>query len=469
MKTYAFALAMIVVAGCHKDNNYCPGANPDNSCAEIDAKVADGCSSNATCTAPKAVCDLAGSKTCVQCVAPDDTSACTATSPVCGNDHTCRGCTAHTDCPVSDVCLPDGSCADTSVVAYVAPTGTDNTSCTKATPCTKVAKALATSRPYVKFTGTTDEQVSINNQNATLLADPGAKLTYTTGTGILLKIDGTSVVSIFDLEIADALGTTGASISLQNGNTATVTLQRVKIDGNGGAGVTASGGTLTVTQSTISGNTGGGITASGGGTLTVTQSTISGNTGGGITASGGGTLTVTQSTISGNTGGGITVGAGTTFILVGNIFFLNGNGSASVGGVSIMTSQSTTNRLEFNSFNKNTTQDGVASAIYCVAGTFTARNNILSGNGTQTQLDQTGGSCTHAYSIVRPGALPAGTGNSAADPLFVNTTTGDLHIQTSSPAHAAADPSSNLTGVAAKDLDGDPRVAPADIGADQLP
>jgi len=222
-------LVIALVGGCHASNSDCPGANPDQSCAEIDAKVANGCSSNATCAAPKAVCDLAGSKTCVQCVAPDDTSACTATSPICGGDHTCRGCTAHTDCPLSDVCLPDGSCADSSVVAYVAPTGTDNTSCTKATPCTKAAKALATSRPYVKFTGTTDEQVSINNQNATLLADPGAKLTYTTGTGILLKIDGTSVVSIFDLEIADALGPTGASISLQNGNTATVTLQRVKI------------------------------------------------------------------------------------------------------------------------------------------------------------------------------------------------------------------------------------------------
>ena len=124
MKTFVFALAMIVVAGCHKDNNFCPGANPDNSCAEIDAKVANGCSSNATCTAPKVVCDLAGSKTCVQCVVPDDTSACTATSPVCGGDHTCRGCTAHTDCPLSDVCLPDGSCADSNVVAYVAPSGT---------------------------------------------------------------------------------------------------------------------------------------------------------------------------------------------------------------------------------------------------------------------------------------------------------------------------------------------------------
>ena len=450
MKTFAFALAMIVVAGCHKDNNYCPGANPDNSCAEIDAKVADGCSSNATCTAPKAVCDLAGSKTCVQCVAPDDTSACTATSPVCGNDHTCRGCTAHTDCPVSDVCLPDGSCADTSVVAYVAPTGTDNTSCTKATPCTKVAKALATSRPFVKFTGTTDEAVTVNGaKHVTFLAAPSAVLTRGSGTGAIITVsDDNTSLQVFDLGIKNAPNTaSGVGLVIP----------------------TASGApTVSLTRVTITNNPGGGISASGG-TLTVTQSTISGNTGGGITASGGGTLTVTQSTISGNTGGGITVGAGTTFILVGNIFFLNGNGSASVGGVSIMTSQSTTNRLEFNSFNKNTTQDGVASAIYCVAGTFTARNNILSGNGTQTQLDQTGGSCTHAYSIVRPGALPAGTGNSAADPLFVNTTTGDLHIQTSSPARAAADPSSNLTGVAAKDLDGDPRVAPADIGADQLP
>jgi len=79
--------------------NFCAGANPDQSCAEIDTKLADGCSSNATTAPNPSRCDLAGTKTRVQYMAPDDTSTCTATFPVCGDDHTCRGCTAHTDCP----------------------------------------------------------------------------------------------------------------------------------------------------------------------------------------------------------------------------------------------------------------------------------------------------------------------------------------------------------------------------------
>jgi hypothetical protein len=92
----------------------------------------------------------------------------------------------------------------------------------------------------------------------------------------------------------------------------------------------------------------------------------------------------------------------------------------------------------------------------------------MSGNGTQTNLEQTGGSCTHAYSIAIPGTLPPGGTNLASDPLFKDPSTGDLHIQAGSPAIRAADPASDLTGLAAYDIDGDLRVSPADLGADQI-
>jgi hypothetical protein len=112
---------------------------------------------------------------------------------------------------------------------------------------------------------------------------------------------------------------------------------------------------------------------------------------------------------------------------------------------------------------------GLGAAIHCVAGTFTARNNIMSENGSLANMEQVGGACAHAFSIARPGTLPSGAGNSAADPRFANTTTGDLHLQAGSPALDAADPASDLTGVAAKDIDGETRTAPADLGADQVP
>ena len=69
---------------------------------------------------------------------------------------------------------------------------------------------------------------------------------------------------------------------------------------------------------------------------------------GGISATGG-ALTVSQSTISGNTGGGISVSNG-SFKIVGNVFFANGSGTGSIGGISITASQNASNRLEFNSF-----------------------------------------------------------------------------------------------------------------------
>jgi hypothetical protein len=322
---------------------------------------------------------------------------------------------------MSNACLPDGSCADPTQVAYVDPKGSDNPECAKTTPCTKVMAALATNRPYVKFHDTTDEAVSINNQNVTLLADPGAKLTRTSN-GLLLEVRGTSQVAVYDLEVTGASSAAGVGISLPSGNTSTLELRRAKVTNNAGGGIVVSGGVLTISQSTVSGNVGGGVSVTGG-----------------------------------------------AFVIVGNVFFANGSSTSVAGGVGIQTSQAAMNRLELNSFNKNQTQDGVGSAVQCTAGTFTARNNIMSGNGTLTNMEQIGGTCAHTYSIVRPGTLPSGTGNIAGDPLFKNTTTGDLHIQPGSPAAGAADPSSDLTGIAAQDIDGDARTKPADLGADEIP
>ena len=97
---------------------------------------------------------------------------------------------------------------------------------------------------------------------------------------------------------------------------------------SGGGGIYNNGGTMTVTNSTLSGNSainGGGGIYNNGGTVTVTNSTLSGNSatnGGGGIYNNGGTVTVTNSTLSGNsasTGGGIynggTVNATNTLIV----------------------------------------------------------------------------------------------------------------------------------------------------------
>jgi Right handed beta helix region len=401
------------------DSLYCAD-QPNNTC--VAAPLA--CTSNEQCLAPTGVCDLDGSQSCVQCT-PSQSGACVGAAPVCGSDHACRACSAHSDC-ASAACLPDGSCGSDVNVAYVDPVGT-GTACSKAAPCGTLDIGLLTNKAYVKVAAGTVKDIKttvIDGKTVTLLADPGAKVDRD-GDGAVIEVRSAGAdVKIYDLEITGATGLAGA-----NG---------IEVTPNGGAP-----------------------------TLTLVRAKITGNQGGGISASGG-ALTVTQSTISGNTGGGISV-ANASFDITNTFFFGNGGVGATVGGLSISTTQNAANRLEFNSFNRNQTQDGIGPAIQCIAGTFSARNNIMSGNGTLSQLTQYGGTCAHTYSIATPGVLPSGTGNLATDPMFLNPATGDLHLSPASPARGMADPATDLTGPVAKDIDGQPRVQPSDLGADEIP
>ena len=422
---------------------------------------------------------------------PDAGAAADARAAVDGG----AACAEHAQCATSNVCLPDGTCADPAQVAYVDPAGSDNPDCSKTSPCTKVMSALASNRPYVKLHGTIDEAVTIN-RDVTLLADPGTTLTTTGGDvrGVpILSVAGQENgvlrpirVGIYDLEVTGAHGPFfGYGIEQVNSHD-TIELHRSKVTNNANGGIVGNGGTLTVTDSTVSGNGLTGTAAVSYGensgiyvmetTLTVSRSTLDGNRTFGVYLFGHGTTTsrliLSGNKISGNGSGGLDVLNAVSVNIVDNFFFANGSGSSSAGGLiveGLMTSEPETSLLELNSFNQNLAKDGAGTAIQCATGvTLAARSNILSENGTSSNHEQVGGPCTHSYSIVQPGTLPPGMGNLAMDPRF-KSATGDLHIQAGSPAAGAADPSSELTGLAAQDIDGDPRMAPADIGADEIP
>jgi hypothetical protein len=100
----------------------------------------------------------------------------------------------------------------------------------------------------------------------------------------------------------------------------------------------------------------------------------------------------------------------------------------------------------------------------------TLSNNIISDNVVSGGGHQVGGSamCSFTYSDIGPDTV-SGTGNTMAPPLFVNPSAGDYHLMANSPCVDAADPNADLTGVAAKDIDGETRTKPADIGADEVP
>ena len=210
------------------------------------------------------------------------------------------------------------------------------------------------------------QSATITGPGANLLTISGGSTGSNSYSGVTIFVVNSGVTaSISGLTIADgnasggpaALGN-GGGIFIYNGGTLTVSNSTISgnTTGGGGSGDQGGGiwsaGTLTVSNSTISGNTasyGGGI-FSGGGTLTVSNSTISGNTaslGGGIFSGsgGGGTLTVSNSTISGNTltsnsnGGGIYIGSGTATI-TNSIVAGNTEGQAGTDCVSCGTQSS---------------------------------------------------------------------------------------------------------------------------------
>jgi hypothetical protein len=421
--SFAPILSLLAAAGCRYPN--CDRI-VDDRCVDAPGDGAMPCASNDDCAFPGAVCDLGGTGRCVQCT-QDQARACTGSTPVCGAELACRACATHADCRLSNACLPEGSCAAETDVAYVDPSGTDDTHCARSAPCRRVASALATGRPYVKFHGTLDEAVTVERGRVvTFLADPGATLTRTTAGSqpVVTVQDSGTELAVYDLTIGNALDTStiGVVVPQVSGDPA-LALTRVKISNNPGGAIFVSGGSLRLTQSTI----------------------------------------------SDNLGGGVTVNMPATFEIVGNLFIDNGTGNAPLGAVAIATIPTPSNRLEFNSFYKNASQDGVGAAIRCVAGAFTARNNIMYANGSATNHEQISGTCAHTYSLVQPGTLPPGMGNQAADPLFEGAAADDLHVRPGSPAIHAADPASDLTGVAARDLDGNIRMRPATVGAYEAP
>jgi hypothetical protein len=154
-----------------------------------------------------------------------------------------------------------------------------------------------------------------------------------------------------------------------------------------GGGIDNSG-TLTVTNSTISGNSADGNFSDGGGifntgTLTVTNSTISANSaddGGGIFNGYYGTLTVTHSTISANTADGY------------------GGGIDNSGTLTVTNSTISDNSADWGG--------GIYNGYY---GTFTAHNTIVAGNTAEHSTDvRWAVTDTSSYNLIGDGSGMSG-------------------------------------------------------------
>lgn len=427
----AFALVAALVGcdlilGNELNPKYCAAHPDDADCLREMPTGHFPCKSSADCVGQQGepACTEPGKNgfgICVQCTV-SDTAACVGTTPLCGEENVCRGCSKHADC-ASAACLPDGSCVDEGTIAYVAGMGT-GTACTRTAPCGTLAAAVGKGKAYVKVAAgavVKDTQVTvIDGKAVTILADEGAKLDRD-GDGAILEVRSAGAdVKIFDLEITGASGSSGANgIDVSpNGGAPKLTLTRVKLTGNQGLGLSSTGGALTVTQSTIASNAGGGVS-------------------------------ITNA----------------TFDITNNFIYRNGNQStSSVGGLSVRPMGQS--RLERNTIVDNQADAGTATAggVFCDVAGFVAAGNIIFRNvGGPTANVQTFGSCTYGNSFVMAGASPV---DEALAFAHSNTQPFDYHLTAASPT-TVRDAGGACTGT---DVDGDPRPqgAACDLGADEL-
>jgi len=418
----------VLATGCMKTSaTYCAkhGADDPENCPPVDAPVATTCTSNADCADSPAtlVCNI-GTQVCAECnLASSQTAACNGLQPVCGADDACRGCRAHTEC-LSGACLPDGSCGTDDNVAFVDGQLGTGGECTRAAPCSKLSDALAKMpyREFIKIKGSLDENITISGRDVTLLADPGARISK--GSGRVLLVEGTSNVTVYDLQIGSATSSSQIGVELAPTATGTTALHRVRV-------------------------------------VNTTQGAINAL---------GGKLVLERSTIADNDGGGVIVRTGALEFTIRNNFILfngraTGTSSTPFGGV-LIEKDSGTSAVEFNTIAYNES-NGLQNraGLACFGSANAAGGNLVYGNregiAAATDLTQVGGNCQTGNTFA------AGAG----DLGFANpsTSTFDPHLTATSPA-TVLDAGGACAARVPADIDGNarPSGAACDLGADEL-
>ena len=460
---------LIVLAGCKTENPaFCPDHPGEQGCP-LDASVGGPggpCTRDPDCKDMSAlVCDTTmKGGACVQCTS-EKHQACTGNTPRCDQDM-CVACTDDTqDCGAGGLCLPSGACATSDNIIHVASNGSTDPDCgTTAKPCQLLEQALLMAKATPSKTAIKlDDAATYTPATSNFVVDAdvtidmrvGAIL-HKKGDGPLLEIKNNRTVAILGGTIQGATGTNGDGIRCNDQVKLTIEATTIQ----------------TTDQSAINMLTGCSLTVAG-----ATISDASHKSGVFVPAirDNGQSITLSRSRITSNPGGGLEVNSG-TFTVVGNAFLHNGDmNNSTTGGIAIKVSLSPLSRLDFNTIASNTVQDGSnGGGIDCNAGSgFIGHNNIVWDNKEVLLLgtvsSQISGSCKYNYSDIGPALVLTGLdaqNNINSDPLLVNEQT-DPHLQAASPARGAADPNADLTGLAAKDIDGQPRVKPADIGADQ--
>ena len=412
---------------------------------------AGSCTSDMQCMKPTPVCDIASSM-CVQCTAAE-ASACSGTTPLCGADEVCHGCTIDSEC-ASLTCLPDGACASVLDVLYVNPDGSHTATCMPDDHCslargislidgTKSTIRLDPAHYRLLSTLTLPNDLRLVGRDAVIDRDAS-------GAGITLVIPDSTTITLDYVTVQGGDGAVGHGIRCSN---ATVTMRDVTIRDNGGAGIHSTGCALTISHAQIVGNQGIGIA--------VTD----------------GSLTLTRSLVLANQGGGVSL-TGARYDLVNDIIVKNGGPNSLFGGLLISQVAAPAGHLfGFNTVAQNQASIGMTPGVLCsvILAPIPLTSSIVFDNGAGLQVD--GINCNWTYSDIgatgssgasrASGAgVSSGSGNLSSVPQFIDSAHNNFHLRVSSPVRDAADPAATL----AVDIDGDsrPQGAGRDMGADEI-
>jgi hypothetical protein len=412
---------------------------PAHTC--IPDPTAPGCTSSLECLTPeRPVCDIEDTGTCIGCGGPNDCTRftdqrlcdldtgrcvecntnldCTDTNmPICDPDGRCRGCTEDGQCPSGLCDTGAGACVLEADIIYVNRSTGAGTACTMATPCPTITAgvaAITATRRFMRISNEVyQESVVLDGKQVRIIA-PGASLQPGGLNQAALLVLNESDVEISGLRLFGAGGganADGLRCAAPMSGTPMVQMSNLRIEGNGGFGIDATGCSITLVSSEVVDNPGGGVS--------------------------------------------ITAG---TFVLRNN--FITGNGAATaVGGVKL-DANTAIGVFEFNTVAGNLASAGIPAALFC-SGTQNQpiRNNILHG----VAADQVSSmNCDLRFNLSNEGI--SGEGNVMASPQFVSAT--DYHLMSGSEGVNDADPSASLN----VDFDGEmrPLNGRRDIGADEV-
>ena len=426
-------------AGCASDDE-CTAAGAAPLCADDGRCVT--CRTSAECTGTDApICDTDAGQ-CAACTTDEQCDARDTDRGTCAPSGQCVACATGADCPSGACDQSAGECIPAARVVYVAPGGqVPPCGATAATACLTVQHGIDTvtpARDYVLVAaGTYRESVTISDKTLTLDMTSGASLGPSETPPAVLQVNSGSSLLVLGGSIQDGGTRTGP-----------------KVDGI----FLIAGSSLTLVKTTVQGHNGAGIAVDGAATLE--QVTVSDN-GTGIAVDGATEFSMKRSIVSGNAEGGLFI-RGTVFDIQNSFFVANGGLDAEFGGLrlggNIMGSV-----FEFNTVARNQHGSvGDGQGVWCDNNSMLdAHSNIVWGPGMP---QVSGAQCTWSYSLLR-GNVP-GTGNVSADPMFVDTSMGNYHLQAGSPAVDAAKPDSGVL----VDFDGDvrPSGGGSDMGADEV-